>query len=83
MTKSFFSSITDTATLLLNTPIFTPPPKEMRDVALFELAPTPRRRTEALEPAKFRSADPAASDDIYLERISDENERTSTQSRKQ
>jgi hypothetical protein len=67
MTKSFFSSITNTATLLLNTPIVAPPPKGMRAVALLELAPTPRRRIEALDLARSRSADPAARDDIRPE----------------
>src|SRR6267154_3917011 len=89
MHKSVFSSITDTVTLLLKTPIDPPLPKGKKDVALTELPHAmPRRRAEALELERSRSADLAAGD-ICLQvgpsghpgqRISDESGRTSTQS---
>ncbi|KAG1751019.1 hypothetical protein EDB19DRAFT_1674495 [Suillus lakei] len=80
MPKSVLSSITDTITLLLNTPIVPPLSKPTKDVALTELPhSTPRRRAEALELERSRSVDLAAGD-ICLQRMSDESGRTSTQS---
>lgn len=78
MQKSVLSSISDTITLLLNTPIVPPPSKRTKDLALTELPrSTPRRRAEALELERSRSVDLAAGD---LQRMSDESGRTSTQS---
>ncbi|KAG0704796.1 hypothetical protein DFH29DRAFT_331905 [Suillus ampliporus] len=83
MPKSVFSSITDTVTLLLNTPIVPPLPKGIKNIALTELPhSTPRRHAEALELERSRSVDLAAGD-ICLQpgqRMSDESGRTSTQS---
>lgn len=80
MPKSVLSSISDTVTLLLNTPIVPPLSKRAKDVALTELPrSTPRRRAEALELERARSVDLAAGD-VCLLRMSDESRRTSTQS---
>lgn len=80
MQKSVLSSISDTITLLLNTPIVPPPSKRTKDLALTELPrSTPRRRAEALELERSRSVDLAAGD-TCLQRMSDESGRTSTQS---
>ncbi|KAG1743231.1 uncharacterized protein EDB91DRAFT_1247311 [Suillus paluster] len=82
MPKSVLSSITDTVNLLLNTPIVPPLPKQIKDVALTELPhSTPRRHAEALELERSRSVDLAAGDSIFLQGMSDESRRTSTQSR--
>lgn len=80
MPKSILSSISDTVTLLLNTPIVPPLSKPTKDVALTELPhSTPRRRAEALELERSRSVDLAAGD-VHIQRTSDESGRTSTQS---
>ncbi|KAG2131828.1 hypothetical protein DEU56DRAFT_452867 [Suillus clintonianus] len=82
MPKSVYSSITDIITLLLNTPIVPPLPKQTKDVALTELPhSTPRRRAEELELERSRSVGLAAGD-ISLQRMSGESPRTSTQSRR-
>ncbi|OJA21014.1 hypothetical protein AZE42_02355 [Rhizopogon vesiculosus] len=84
MPKSVFSSIADTITLLLNTPIVPPLSKGTTDVALTDLSHlTPRVEVEALELKRSCSADLAAGDDIHLERISDESGRTSTSTESQ
>lgn len=81
MPKSVLSSISDTITLLLNTPIVPPLSKQTKDVMLTELPhSTPRRRAEALELERSRSVDLAAGD-MCPQRMSDETGRTSTQSR--
>ncbi|KAG2144192.1 uncharacterized protein EDB93DRAFT_1251788 [Suillus bovinus] len=81
MPKSILSSISDTVTLLLNTPIVPPLSKPTKDVALTELPhSTPRRRAEALELERSRNVDLAAGDMGPQQRISDESGRTSTQS---
>lgn len=80
MPKSVLSSISDTVTLLLNTPIVPPLSKRTKDVALTELPrSTPRRRAEALELERSRSVDLAAGD-MCLQRMSDGSGRTSTHS---
>ncbi|KIK48023.1 hypothetical protein CY34DRAFT_798643 [Suillus luteus UH-Slu-Lm8-n1] len=67
MPKSVLSSISDTVTLLLNTPIVPPLSKRAKDVALTELPhSTPRRRAEALELERARSVDLAAGDVCLL-----------------
>jgi hypothetical protein len=67
MPKSILSSISDTVTLLLNTPIVPPLSKRPKDVALTELPRlTPRRRAEALELERARSVDLAAGDMCLL-----------------
>ncbi|KAG1822627.1 uncharacterized protein BJ212DRAFT_1329311 [Suillus subaureus] len=72
MPKSVLSSISDTVTLLLNTPIVPPHPKRTKDVALTELPrSTPRRRAEALELERSRGVDLAAGD-VLLQSVRDD-----------
>lgn len=67
MSKSVFSSIADTITLLLNTPIVPPLPKGMTDVALTDLPRSiPHLCVETLVLERSRNVDLAAGDDIRV-----------------